>query len=152
MLISTLIAKTLAAILGELIKITLTEYLQHMSGYPIKFIYSPILAADIKRKDFEAVHQDFVLLPHWHPHIPNRILIKNETYRMEDLISKNNKIVFNAGLEKIINAMGTQPAGEVRVKCQNIENSVLCLCSLQLITLVGLKKKISRGSLSSLGK
>ena len=99
-------------ILGENLKITIEDYLQHLSQYKIKLDYNPELLRDQKFQFYNRIHVEFAHLYHWHSLMPDTMTISNTTYTMEQLLY-NNKPVYDHGVTAFVNAMTTTPAGAV---------------------------------------
>lgn len=99
--------------LGEIIKITLTEYLQHLLQFGLKITYDPTLLWSMDVKYGSNPPTELLLVPLWHLSVPDEFIIDNNTYSMEELASDGTKIVFSQGLDSMINAMTATSAGQV---------------------------------------
>lgn len=99
-------------IMGENLKITIEEYVQHLSQYKIKLMFDPTLLRGQLFQFYNRIHIEFAHLYHWHPLMPNNMTVAGETYTMEELLY-NNKPVMKHGLPAFVDAMINTPAGAV---------------------------------------
>ena len=99
-------------ILGENLKITIEDYVQHLSQYQIRLEYKPQLLRDQQFQFQNRIHVEFAHLYHWHPLMPDTMTVRNTTYSMDQLMF-NNQVVFDHGLTAFVDAMTTTPAGAV---------------------------------------
>ncbi|KAI9553283.1 putative cyclooxygese [Daphnia sinensis] len=98
-------------VLAENLKITIEEYVQHLSQYKIKLTYDPELLRDQPAFQFSnRIHVEFAHLYHWHPMAPDAITVDNSTYTLEQM-SFSTKAVTKHGLASFVEAIATQPAG-----------------------------------------
>lgn len=102
-------------ILGQNLKITIEEYVQHLSQYKIRLTYDPELLRDQAQFQFSnRIHVEFNHLYHWHPMAPDAITLGNNTYPI-DRMSFSTRTIAEHGLDAFIEAMANQPAGAVSV-------------------------------------
>ena len=99
-------------VLGECLKITIEDYVGHLSQYNLRLTYEPHLLAGQKFQWYNRIHIEFAHLYHWHPLIPNTMTIANQTYSMEQLLY-NNQPVYEHGITAFVDAMVNTPAGAV---------------------------------------
>lgn len=100
-------------VLAQNLKITIEEYVQHLSQYQIKLSYDPELLRDQPQFQFSnRIHLEFAHLYHWHPMAPDAITVSNQTYTLEQM-SFSTKAVSKHGLGSFVEAIATQPAGAV---------------------------------------
>lgn len=100
-------------ILGQNLKITIEEYVQHLSQYKIKLTYDPELLRDRQPFQFSnRIHVEFNHLYHWHPMAPDAFQLGNESYPI-DRMSFSIRTVMDHGLDAFVQAMASQPAGAV---------------------------------------
>ena len=95
-------------ILGENLKITIEEYVQHLSQYKIKLVFNPELLRD---QEFQFRHE-FAHMQNWRPLMPDTMTISNTTYTSKQLLY-NIELVYDHGFASFVNAMTTTPAGAV---------------------------------------
>ena len=77
---------------GENLKITIEEYVQHLSQYKVKLTYDPELLRGQNFQFSNRIHIEFSHLYHWHPLMPDALRLANRTYSMQQL-SFNTKPV-----------------------------------------------------------
>ena len=99
-------------IIGENLKITIEDYVQHLSQYGIKLVFDPTLLHDQPFQFYNRMHIEFAHLYHWHPLMPDNMTVAGTTYPMEYLLY-NNKPVMEHGLDAFVEAMIDTPAGAV---------------------------------------
>jgi len=99
-------------VLGECLKITIEDYVGHLSQYNLRLTYEPHLLAGQKFQWYNRIHIEFAHLYHWHPLIPNTMTIANQTYSMEQLLY-NNQPVYEHGITAFVDAMVNTPAGAI---------------------------------------
>jgi len=99
-------------ILGQNLKITIEEYVQHLSQYKIRLTYDPELLRDQQFQFSNRIHLEFNHLYHWHPMAPDALQLGNSSYSVERM-SFSTRTVAEHGLDAFVEAMVTQPAGAV---------------------------------------
>jgi prostaglandin-endoperoxide synthase 2 len=100
-------------VLAQNLKITIEEYVQHLSQYKVKLSYDPELLRDEPQFQFSnRIHVEFAHLYHWHPMAPEAITLGNNTYTLEQM-SFSTKTVAKHGFASFVQAIATQPAGAV---------------------------------------
>ena len=65
-------------IAGEVIKITIEDYVQHLSQYNFKLTFDPELTHDVKFQYDNRINAEFNHLYHWHPLVPDGIKVNLE--------------------------------------------------------------------------
>lgn len=119
----------------------MTEYLQHLLQFDLKINYEPDLLQNMNIKYGTILPVELFLIPTWHASIPDELTIDNTTYTLDDLYYGGSNMVFGQGMDSIINAMTTTPAGEVSMYVWLHYNcSYVNYFSLQRIMLVKMKK------------
>lgn len=94
--------------------ITGGEYVQHLAQYKLKFGYKPQLFHDIPVAFSNRMQYEFNLIFQWyHQIMPDMFSVQGRYYNLTNLMFSNNRIVFEHGLDAIVDAMGRNPAGEV---------------------------------------
>ena len=109
-------------VLAENLKITVEEYVKHLSQYNVKLTYDPDLLRDYP-SNFQysnRIHLEFQQLYHWHPMAPDAIEIENSTYSIQEM-TFSLKAVNQHGIEAFVDAIAKQPAGAV-----SFNNLTLC--------------------------
>lgn len=89
--------------------------MQHLLQFDMKINYDPLLLRDMDIKYGASVPTELFLIPLWHASLPDEIVIDNITRPLEKLLYAGTNIVFNQGLDNMINAMTETSAGEVSV-------------------------------------
>ena len=103
-------------VLAQNLKITIEEYVQHLSQYKVKLTYDPeILRESPGSFQFSnRIHVEFNHLYHWHSMAPDALTVANVTYTLEQM-HFSTKPVMEHGLSAFVDAIATQPAGAVSV-------------------------------------
>ena len=108
-------------VLAENLKITIEEYVQHLSQYKVKLSYDPELLRDEPQFQFSnRIHVEFAHLYHWHPMAPDSITLDNTSYTLEQM-SFSTQTIAKHGLASFVQAIATQPAGAVSLTCCMID-------------------------------
>uniref|UniRef100_H2ZG05 prostaglandin-endoperoxide synthase n=1 Tax=Ciona savignyi TaxID=51511 RepID=H2ZG05_CIOSA len=97
---------------GELIKIVIEDYVQHLSGFHYKLLYEPELVQEGHFSFHNQINAEFQLLYHWHPLMPDDVKFNNKTYLMKDLLF-NPVPVVKSGMAQVIQDLSQQWAGKV---------------------------------------
>ena len=63
---------------GEVIKITIEDYVQHLSQYKVKINYNPEVVHDTTHQWDNRIHVEFDHLYHWHPLVPDIIKVSHQ--------------------------------------------------------------------------
>lgn len=58
---------------GEVIKITIEDYVQHLSQYNLRLTFEPELTHGTRFQYHNRIHAEFNHLYHWHPLIPDTL-------------------------------------------------------------------------------
>lgn len=90
----------------------------------IDVLYKPELTANLNLQYTGNVTNEFTMLPLWHTFLPDQFAVKGKNYNISDILFTNNNIVFQEGLDSVIQAMSTTSAGEVlaTIKLIHINN------------------------------
>ena len=99
-------------VLGENLKITIEEYVQHLSQYKVKLTYDPELLRDQQVQVSHRIHIEVSHLYHWHPLMPDTMTLDNSTYSIKEM-AFSTRTVAEHGFGTFVDAMSTQPAGAV---------------------------------------
>jgi prostaglandin-endoperoxide synthase 2 len=103
-------------VLAQNLKITIEEYVQHLSQYKVKLTYDPELLRDQPQFQFSnRIHVEFAHLYHWHPMAPDSITLDNTSYTLEQM-SFSTQTIAKHGLASFVQAIATQPAGAVSLQ------------------------------------
>ncbi|RXG68276.1 Prostaglandin G/H synthase 2 [Armadillidium vulgare] len=102
-------------ILGEVITITIEDYVQHLSQYRLKLTFNPELVHGTEFQFSNRIYAEFDQLYHWHPFVPDGIKIQDKYYTIMDM-AFSNQAVFSHGLESFIEAMATNRAGALTAR------------------------------------
>ncbi|KAL7647573.1 UNVERIFIED_CONTAM: hypothetical protein RMT77_001173 [Armadillidium vulgare] len=102
-------------ILGEVITITIEDYVQHLSQYRLKLTFNPELVHGTEFQFSNRISAEFDQLYHWHPLVPDGIKIQDKYYTIMDM-AFSNQAVFSHGLESFIEAMATNRAGALTAR------------------------------------
>ncbi|XP_060927683.1 prostaglandin G/H synthase 1-like [Limanda limanda] len=99
-------------IIGEIIKIIIEEYVQHLSGYLLKLKFDPSLLFNERFQYNNRIAMEFCHLYHWHPLMPDSFLIDGDDIPYSKFLY-NTSMVMHYGVEKLVDAFSRQPAGQV---------------------------------------
>lgn len=99
-------------VLGQVLKITIEEYVQHLSQYKIKLTYDPELLRGQAFQFSNRIRVEFNHLYHWHPMVPDDLTLNNKTYTIGEL-SFTVSPVMEHGFATFVKSIATQPAGAV---------------------------------------
>uniref|UniRef100_A0A3B3Z9E0 Prostaglandin G/H synthase 1 n=1 Tax=Periophthalmus magnuspinnatus TaxID=409849 RepID=A0A3B3Z9E0_9GOBI len=99
-------------IIGEIIKIIIEEYVQHLSGYFLKLKFDPELLFNERFQYSNRIALEFCQLYHWHPLMPDSFIIDDEEVTYSQFIY-NTSLVTHYGVEKLVDSMSRQVAGQI---------------------------------------
>lgn len=97
---------------GETIRIVIEDYVQHLSGYRLKLHFDPTLLFTSQFQYQNRISVEFNQLYHWHPLMPDSFQIDGQDIHYPQFIF-NTSILTHYGVEKLVEAFSTQPAGQV---------------------------------------
>jgi len=97
-------------ITGEVIKITIEDYVQHLSQYKVKMDFKPELVHGTRFQYHNRIHAEFNHLYHWHPLIPDTLNVTGTEYAIMDM-AYSTAPVFKHGLDNFIHSMVNSRAG-----------------------------------------
>lgn len=97
-------------ILGEMIKITIEEYVQHLSQYNLKLTFEPELVHGEAFQYSNRIRAEFVQLYHWHPLFPEEMNISGKFHSLQSVLYKVDTVLKN-GLTSFIDSMVKEQAG-----------------------------------------
>ncbi|KAK9974332.1 hypothetical protein ABG768_022435 [Culter alburnus] len=99
-------------IIGETIHIVIEDYVQHLSGYLLKLRFDPTLLFTSQFQYQNRIAVEFNQLYHWHPLMPDSFHIDGKEIQYPQFIF-NTSILTHFGVEKLVEAFSTQPAGQI---------------------------------------
>jgi len=99
-------------ITGEVIQITIEDYVQHLSQYKLRMRYRPEVAHGTRFQFDNRINVEFVHLYHWHPLVPETIKIGEKDYGFMDM-AFSVKPVLEHGLDQFIQALSRARAGKL---------------------------------------
>lgn len=100
---------------GETIHIVIEDYVQHLSGYLLKLKFDPTLLFTSQFQYQNRIAVEFSQLYHWHPLMPDSFHIAGEEFQYPQFLF-NTSILTHFGVEKLVEAFSTQPAGQVMTR------------------------------------
>lgn len=103
---------SLCVSLGEIIKIIIEEYVQHLSGYLFKLKFDPSLLFKEQFQYSNRIAEEFNQLYHWHSLMPDSFVIDGDDIPYSQFLY-NGTILTQYGVEKIVDSFSRQPAGQV---------------------------------------
>ncbi|XP_077087922.1 prostaglandin G/H synthase 1 [Siphateles boraxobius] len=99
-------------IIGETIRIVVEDYVQHLSGYRLKLRFDPKILFTSQFQYQNRIAVEFSQLYHWHPLMPDSFHIDGDEIQYPQFIF-NTSILTHYGVEKLVEAFSTQPAGQI---------------------------------------
>uniref|UniRef100_A0A3Q0QYS6 Prostaglandin G/H synthase 1 n=1 Tax=Amphilophus citrinellus TaxID=61819 RepID=A0A3Q0QYS6_AMPCI len=99
-------------IIGEIINIIIEEYVQHLSGYMLDLKFDPSLLFGERFQYSNRIALEFCQLYHWHPLMPDSILIEGEEIPYSQFLY-NTSLLMHYGVERLVDAFSRQPAGQI---------------------------------------
>ncbi|XP_068230958.1 prostaglandin G/H synthase 2-like [Palaemon carinicauda] len=97
---------------GEVVKITLVDFVQHLSQYKLDLSFNPELLHETRFQFHNRIHAEFNHLFDWHPFVADYLLINNANYSLKDYSSPLDP-VFNEGIDKFTEALLKTRAGVI---------------------------------------
>lgn len=86
--------------------------MQHLSGYRLKLRFDPKLLFTSQFQYQNRISVEFSQLYHWHPLMPDSFHIDGDDIQYPQFLF-NTSILTHYGVEKLVEAFSTQPAGQV---------------------------------------
>ncbi|KAG1927945.1 prostaglandin G/H synthase [Pimephales promelas] len=99
-------------IIGETIRIVIEDYVQHLSGYRLKLRFDPKILFTSQFQYQNRISVEFSQLYHWHPLMPDSFHIDGDDIQYSQFLF-NTSILMHYGVEKLVEAFSTQPAGQI---------------------------------------
>ncbi|XP_072288922.1 prostaglandin G/H synthase 1 [Eucyclogobius newberryi] len=99
-------------IIGEIIKIIIEDYVQHLSGYFLKLKFDPTLLFNERFQYSNRIALEFGQLYHWHPLMPDSFIIDGEEVTYSQFIY-NTSLLTHHGVEKLVDSFSRQAAGQI---------------------------------------
>ncbi|KAJ0067982.1 hypothetical protein NL108_014235 [Boleophthalmus pectinirostris] len=99
-------------IIGEIIKIIIEEYVQHLSGYFLKLKFDPVLLFNERFQYSNRIALEFCQLYHWHPLMPDSFIIDDEEVSYSQFMY-NTSLLTHYGVEKLVDSFSRQVAGQI---------------------------------------
>ena len=97
---------------GELIKIVIEDYVNHLANYNLKLIYKPDLLFGDGYDYDNRIHLEFNHMYHWHPFSPDEYNISGTIYPFKDF-EYHSEIVVKHGMRNFVESMSRSLAGKV---------------------------------------
>ncbi|KAA0201533.1 hypothetical protein HAZT_HAZT005424 [Hyalella azteca] len=99
-------------ITGEIIKITVENYVQHLSQYKVNVKFRPHVVHNTRFQFHNRINVEFDHLYHWHQLVPDGITINDTYYDLMDM-AFSVKPIFTHGLDTFIQALNSNRAGKM---------------------------------------
>nr|AAF93168.1 cyclooxygenase [Gersemia fruticosa] len=99
-------------ITGELIKIVIEDYVNHLANYNLKLTYNPELVFDHGYDYDNRIHVEFNHMYHWHPFSPDEYNISGSTYSIQDFMY-HPEIVVKHGMSSFVDSMSKGLCGQM---------------------------------------
>ncbi|XP_071439267.1 prostaglandin G/H synthase 2-like [Hetaerina americana] len=103
---------TRLVITGELIHITMTDYLQQLTQYNFEIIWKPDAFNHEVTYQPDRINVELHQLKHWHAMFPDCLKLGNTTYNITETYY-NNKILTIVGFDDVLDILMRTPAGKV---------------------------------------
>ena len=100
---------------GELIKIVIEDYVQHISNYNFKLMFRPEIVHWQQHRYTYATPVEFAHMYHWHPLMPETFNISGTNYEFKDYVY-HSELVVKHGMRAFVDALSRQIAGKVEEK------------------------------------
>ncbi|XP_064099544.1 prostaglandin G/H synthase 1-like isoform X1 [Macrobrachium nipponense] len=100
---------------GEMVKITLEDFVQHLSQYKLDLSFNPELLHGTRFQFHNRIHAEFKYLFDWHPFVADYLLINEANYSVKEYSSSLDPL-FNEGIDKFIEALLKTRAGEISAR------------------------------------
>ena len=97
---------------GEVIKIVIEDYVNHLANYNLKLIYKPDLLFGDGYDYDNRIHVEFNHMYHWHPFNPEEYNISGHNYSMDEFMY-HPEVVVKHGMSKFVDSMSRSLAGKV---------------------------------------
>ena len=98
--------------LGELIKIVIEDYVNHLANYNLKIIYKPDLLFGEGYDYDNRIHLEFNHMYHWHPFNPDEYNISGTIYSIDDFMY-HPELTVKHGMRDFVDSMSRNLAGKV---------------------------------------
>ena len=105
--------------LGEIIKIVIEDYVNHLANYNLKLIYKPDLLFNDGYDYDNRIHLEFNHMYHWHPFNPDEYNISGTVYAIDDFLY-HSEIVVKHGMREFVDSMSRSLAGKVKLDTSSI--------------------------------
>uniref|UniRef100_A0AAV2MQE7 Prostaglandin G/H synthase 1 n=1 Tax=Knipowitschia caucasica TaxID=637954 RepID=A0AAV2MQE7_KNICA len=99
-------------IIGEIIKIIIEEYVQHLSGYFLNLKFDPTLLFKERFQYSNRIALEFGQLYHWHPLMPDSFNIGHEEVSYSQFVY-NTSLLTHFGVETLVDSFSRQVAGQI---------------------------------------
>ena len=99
---------------GEMMKVTVEDYINHLANYKLQFVYKPEIMFGENIPTSNRIHLAFDHLYHWHPLAPDRFDIAGTIYTMEDFMF-NVEPLLKHGMSEFVDSMSKNLAGTVSI-------------------------------------
>ncbi|XP_068609217.1 prostaglandin G/H synthase 1-like [Brachionichthys hirsutus] len=99
-------------IIGEIIRIVIEDYVQHLSGYLLRLKFDPTLLFSSQFQYGNRIALEFAQLYHWHPLMPDSFLIDGDDIPYARFLF-NTSALTHYGIDKLVDAFSRQRAGQI---------------------------------------
>ena len=97
---------------GELIKIVIEDYVNHLANHNLKLIYKPDLLFGDGYDYDNRIHLEFNHMYHWHPFSPDEFNISGTIYSIDEFMYRPEMAVKH-GMRDFVDSMSRSLAGKV---------------------------------------
>ena len=98
--------------IGELIKIVIEDYVNHLANYNLKLIYKPDLLFGDGYDYDNRIHLEFNHMYHWHPFNPDEYNISGTIYSIDEFMY-HPEMAVEHGMRDFVDSMSRSLAGKV---------------------------------------
>ncbi|KAJ8339046.1 hypothetical protein SKAU_G00358320 [Synaphobranchus kaupii] len=99
-------------IIGEIIRIVIEDYVQHLSGYNFRLKFDPTLMFGSTFQYGNRIALEFAQLYHWHPLMPDSFLIDGDDITYPQFMF-NASVLLHYGVDKLVHSFTRQWAGQI---------------------------------------
>jgi len=99
-------------ITAQVIKVTIEDYVQHLSQYKVKLHYHPEVVHGTRFQYDNRIKVEFNHMYHWHPLVPEVIEVANRSYPVKERLF-NVRPALDHGLDTFIHAASRTRAGKL---------------------------------------
>lgn len=105
-------------IIGEIIEITIADFVQHLSQYKLQLAVEPTLIHNTRFQFHSRIYLEFTYLFHWHQFNPDILKVAGTNYAIKEMVNRTAP-VFKHGFDTFIHALISNRAGALTARNHN---------------------------------